>query len=331
MDMHLRTAIVAVAIFGGSIGPAPGQVTLDLIDEYPATSLPGEADTFFADAVSRRTRGLVKITPVLDSRSGLRSRNQLIAVTEGRFAIANSFGGALGEESPLFLLSSLPFTTPSVGHARTLYDAALPLYEKLFGDRQQKLLYVTPWPPSGIWSAAAISDASALDLVKIRTYDKTSTEVFARLVRNAYLVSFADLNARLESGEINAVLSSGDGGAGRQLWKYLKHFCDIRYAIPLSFTAISLQIWNRLDEIAHSAIENAARETTERQWAALTTRVAVNFAWMRANGVMIEERPAQDLMTALRVAAAPSVADWSVKAGPEARRVLKEYEARWAR
>jgi TRAP-type C4-dicarboxylate transport system substrate-binding protein len=328
MNVRLRRPIIAIAILAASVGSASAQATFDLIDEYPATSLSGEADTFFAEAVNRRTEGLVKINLVLGARSGLRSRDQLTAVSDGRFAIANSFGGALGEESPVFELSSLPFLTSSVSRARTLYEAARPLYENLFTDRQQKLLYVTPWPPSGIWSAIAISSVDALNSLRIRTYDTISTEVFAKLAREASQVSFADLNAKLEAGEVNAVLSSGDGGAGRQLWRYLRHFCDIQYAMPLSFAAISLQAWNRLDNGARTAIEQAARETTDRQWAALDTRVAVNFAWMRANGVIIEERPSPDLMMALREAALPSIASWSAKVGPEGRRVLNEFQGR---
>ena len=69
--------------------------------------------------------------------------------------MANTVGGTLGEEDPVFLLSSLPFVTPTMEDARALYEHAQPLYEQLFAERKQKLLYAVPWPPSGIWSADA--------------------------------------------------------------------------------------------------------------------------------------------------------------------------------
>jgi len=47
-------------------------------------------------------------------------------------------------------------------------------------------------------------------------------------------------------GEIDAVLSSGDGGAGRKLWDHLPHFSEINYAIPLSFTTVNLDKWKAL-------------------------------------------------------------------------------------
>jgi TRAP-type C4-dicarboxylate transport system substrate-binding protein len=320
--------LVAIAALLALARPAYAQVTLDLINEYPATAISGEADAFFADAVNRKGGGRIVIRPIADAKSGFRSRDQLKAVSEGKFAMANTVGGTLGEEDPVFLLSSLPFVTPSVADARALYDMAKPLYEQLFAERKQKLLYVVPWPPSGIWSAAPVSDIAALKALKIRTYDNTGTAVMAKVATSAAIVSFSELNGKLEKGEINAVLSSGDGGAGRQMWKYLKNFSDVGYALPLSFGSISLAAWTSLDDAGRAAIEDAARETSERQWSALAGRLAENFARMRQNGVVIDEKPPADVMAALHAAADATVADWLSRVGPEAQRVLKDYRAR---
>jgi len=326
--MTIARVLTAAAVAALLATSAAAQTTFDLINEYPATSLPGEADAFFADAVRRKTDGRVVIRPIPDAKSGLRSRDQLKAVSEGRFAMANSVGGTLGDESPVFLLSSLPFVTPSVDDARVLYEVARPLYEQVFAERKQKLLYIVPWPPSGIWSATPISSGAALKALKIRTYDNTGTEVLAKVTTAAALVSFSDLNAKLEAGEMNAVLSSGDGGAGRQLWKYLRYFSDVGYAAPLSFASISLQAWDSLEDAGRVALSDAARETTERQWAALAGRLAENFARMRANGVTIDEKPPAEVMSALRAAGQTSVTDWLARVGPEARAVFEQYRAK---
>jgi TRAP-type C4-dicarboxylate transport system substrate-binding protein len=323
----MKPAVILAALLALAPPAAAQTITLDLINEYPATAISGEADTFFADAVRRNSEGRIVIRPIPDAKSGLRSREQLKAVSEGRFALADSVGGTLGDESPVFLLSSLPFVTPSIKDAHDLYEAALPLYEQLFAERRQKLLYVVPWPPSGIWSAAPLDSVDALRRLKIRTYDSTGTDVLARIASLATIVSFSDLNPKLEAGEINAILSSGDGGAGRQMWRYLRYFADINYAVPLSFTAISLDVWTGLDDAGRAAILRAARATTERQWAALTTRLAENFARMRANGVTIDDKPPAEVMAALRAAADVSVADWQAKAGPAARAILDQYRA----
>lgn len=304
------------------------EVTWELINEYPATVLAGEADAFLAAAVARRTDGRIAIRPIPDGRSGLRTREQLGAVADGRFAMASSFAGALAEESPIFLLSSLPFVTQSAEDARALAEAALPLYEQLFERCSQKPLYVSPWPPTGLWSARAVDSVTALRALTVRTYDNASAEVFARAARAARAVSFSDLPPMLASGDVDAVLSSGDGDAGRRLQAHLKHFTAINYAVPLSFGTVSLEAWNRLNPHDQDAIAAAGRETTARQWAVLAGRVERNHATFRQNGVQVVERPAADVMAALLGAATQTLADWRRAAGNDAARILDAHARR---
>jgi TRAP-type C4-dicarboxylate transport system substrate-binding protein len=215
--------------------------------------------------------------------------------------------------------------SPTDEDAHKLFDIAQPLYAQLFAERKQKLLYVVPWPPSGIWSATPLTGADGLKSLKIRTYDKTSTEVLAKVAASATLVSFNDLNAKLEASEINAVLSSGDGGAGRQLWKYLRHFSAVGYATPLSFASISLQAWSGLDDAARTALEEAGRETSAHQWAALANRVETNYARMRDNSVTIDGHPPADVTAALRAAATGTVTHWFSQLTPDVQKILSAY------
>lgn len=306
-------------------GSAAAQTTWRLANEYPATSLPGEADIHFAGLVAQKTAGKLTIEPMADAKSGLKSREQLAAVAKGDYAMADTFVGALGDEDPLFLLSSLPFLAPTAADARRLYDAAKPAYEKLYAARGQKLLYVSPWPPSGIWSAAPVSDVEALRALKIRTYDSTGTEIFKHVGATAQTISFADLPARMESGQINAVLSSGDGGAARKLWDKLKNFSEIGYAIPLSLTAVNLEAYNRLDADTRAAVDAAAAETSEHQWQAMRGRVEQNYARMREQGMRIASPAAAPVIDMLRDAGTAALGDWQKRAGADGQKILEAY------
>src|ERR1700674_877723 len=127
-----------------------------LANEYPATSLPGEGDALFAKLVADRTQGKVSIVTMPDARLGYKSRDQLKAVAEGKIAMADSFGGGRGDEVPLFGPSTAPFVVASFAEARALYDAARPAYEAAFAKRNQKLLFSTPWPASGLWTKSPV-------------------------------------------------------------------------------------------------------------------------------------------------------------------------------
>jgi len=149
------------------------------------------------------------------------------------------------------------------------------------------------------------------------------TDVFARLGAIASVVSFADLAPKLASGEIDAVLSSGDGGAGRKLWEHLPRFTEINYAIPLSFTTVNLDSWKALDEGTRKAIERAGAETEARQWQALEGRLVQNYARMRDNGMTIDRELPPALRDRLREAGRLAVEEWGRKAGPEAKALLE--------
>ncbi|MBL8568083.1 MAG: TRAP transporter substrate-binding protein [Phreatobacter sp.] len=323
-----RRFIAFILAFACGCLPAFAQsVSLDLVNEYPATSIPGEADRFFAEQVAARLGGRVAVRPVAAAQSGLRSREQIDAVASGRVAMANTFGGAIGELDPVFAIASLPFLTPTVASAQRLYELAEARYVQAFASRNQKLLFVTPWPPSGLWTTRPVDSLAALRSLRLRTYDATGTTLFRRLAASAEIVSFADLEPRLAAGTIDAVLSSGDGGAGRRLWTRLPHFAAISYAIPLSFGTINLDVWNRLDAETRASLEAIGRETSARQWLAMTGRVEQNYATMRANGMTIATTVPPDVLAALQEAAIPAIDAWAAKAGEDDRAVLSRFRA----
>lgn len=291
-----------------------------LANEYPATALPAEGDAFFAGLVGERTAGRVSIKAGPEAGTGLRSRELLAAVADGRMAMANMFGGSLVDAESIFALTSLPFVVEGIADARRLYEAAQPAYEEAFERHHQKLLYATPWPPSGLWSRAPIGSMAGL---RVRTYDATGTAVFERLGARARSTSFTDLLERLAAGDIDAALSSGDGAAGRRLSETLPHFTAIAYAIPTSFTTVNLDRWNGLDPATRTTIEECAAATGVHQWDALEGRIERNYASLREQGVTIVTEVPSEVRARLRAAGRTAVEAWFARAGEEERKILE--------
>ena len=322
-----RIGLIGLSLtLGGAAARA--QVVWEMPTEYPATAIPGEGLTFFAGAVEKRLSGKLTIRPSFNAERGLKSGDMPDAVVQGKIAAADAFGGGLGNVHVAFALSSLPFLTASFEDARRLAEVGRPLYEKVLAEKGLRLLYVTPWPPSGIWSKGAITGASSLEGLTIRTYDATSMEVFNAAGAKASNLSFADVMPRLKDGSITAVLSSGDGGAGRKLWDFLPHFSAANYAFPLSFAFVSKAAFEALPEDQRKAVEEAARETEARQWAAMAGRLEQNQAQMRANGVTIAPALPTDALARLQKVAAPAVEQWASKVGPAGAEVLRRFQAR---
>ena len=153
---------------------ARAQTVWDMATEYPQSAMPGLGVTTFAKHVAESSAGKLQIRPSFDASGGIRSAGMLAAIAEGRVQAGDAFAGALEGEDAIFALPSLPFLVTSIADARRLADLARPFLAAALQNKGQRLLYLTPWPPSGIWSKSPLKMPSDLAGLSIRTYDKTS-------------------------------------------------------------------------------------------------------------------------------------------------------------
>lgn len=293
--------------------PLPAQ-TLRLINEYPSTSVTAAADLQFAASVKQSAGDTLVIDTLQEAGNPFKGNAQVNAVSEGKVEMATLFAGIVGASDPFFLLSSLPFTVSNFDQAKALAGCAQPAIEQHLDKLNLHLLYVTPWPPSGIWSATPLNDLAALQALRIRTYDENSRAVFEQAGAQSVNLPFSAVPPKLATGELNAVLSSGDGGAGNRLWDQLGNFSAVSYSIPLSYTVINLDAWRQLSPQQQALLAAAAKRTAEASWSQVKDRIASNYARMREHKMTLNLAPAPGIQDSLRNAARSQVAAWQKKA-----------------
>lgn len=302
-------AVIAAALL--QVNPAWSQsATLQLINEYPATSITASADLQFAATVNRLSNGDIAVATMQEAANPYKGKDQVSAVSSNKVAIGTLFAGILGGSDSFFLLSSLPFVVDDFEQAQTLFTCTRPELERHLAALNLRLLYATPWPPSGIWSAQALPDVAAVKALNIRTYDDNSRGVFQRVGANSVNLPFSAVGPKLVSGELNAVLSSGDGGAGNRLWDQLPNFTAISYAIPLSYTIINQDAWNKLTAAQQATLTQAAKSTSEASWANVNSRIQDNYARMREHNMQLNLQPAAALREVLRKAGQEQADSW---------------------
>jgi TRAP-type C4-dicarboxylate transport system substrate-binding protein len=200
--------------------PASAQsVAWKMANEYPATSIQGEADARFAREVAARTGGRVEITHQYDASSGFRSREMVDAIARGALVLGNTYMGALGGVDPIFLLPSLPFlaTTPEQGQA--LAAVARPAYERALAQRNQVLLFQSPWPAAGIWANKPVDTADALRGLRIRTADANGVVAFRAAGAVPVAVSFADALPSSRRASSTRCSPPATAGRARGSWR----------------------------------------------------------------------------------------------------------------
>lgn len=322
LPLPLSLLGVVAMLFSAAVGAQPA-TTLRITTEYPASSMPGLGVATFAERVAQKTGGKLVFATSFDAAAGFKSGDMVDAVQARKIDAADAFAGGVANKYPLFAVSSLPFLADSLPRAEALLKAARPAYERFLQAHGQKLLYTTPWPASGIWSKKPVGSLDALRALRIRTYDDISQSTMTAAGAQAVNISFADAMPRIAAGEVDAVLSSGDGGAGRKLWQYLPAFAEINYAMPISIATINLAAYEGLDPATKTAVDQAGAETEVAQWQRIRSRLDENYKTMRSNGVAIDTRVAPDVMRGLKAASAGAVKQWQDKVGADADEILK--------
>ena len=289
-----------------------------MVTEYPQSNISGTGLATFAKLVAAHTGGLVTASIAFDNEAKITSTEMPRAARDGRIAGGDAFGGALSAYDTVFGLSTLPFVAQSAEVARAVNARARPLYEAALQAQGLRLLYLTIWPATGLWSEQPLHGAGDLAHLALRTYDDSSTAVMRAAGAAAQFEPLNEAVAGLKAHRLNAFLTSGDGGAGRKLWDYLPNFTAINYAIPVSIAFVRSADFDALPEPLQREVMAAAAETEQSQFDLLANRTADNYARMRANGVSIIEPAPSSLIAALREAARGPIAAWKAQTSPQA-------------
>jgi TRAP-type C4-dicarboxylate transport system substrate-binding protein len=325
--MRPTGAILAGALALGLAAPAAAQTTWDMPNEYSATSIHAEGDKVFAARLEELTDGGIQIVHHFGGALGFKSADQLDAVGDGVIPIADTYVGPLGGIDAMFLLPSLPFLASSVEEARHLFEVAREDYETIFAENNQKLLWSSPWPPSGIWANKPVDSVDALEGLKIRTYDANGTVTLREAGAAPIQLSWADVVPQLSAGGIDAVLTSAEGGASSRFWEHLSHFTEVNYAMPLNMVHINLDVWEGLTDAEREAVLEAAKAAEDHVWEAVRTRVQENYADMRENGMTVVTDVPAAFLEHLSEAGQKAREQWLEKTGATGEEILAEYGA----
>lgn len=326
MMTKVTTVLAAASLVMSSYAAQAAEINWDMANEYNDTSIHAEGDKVFSAKLSELTGGAIEITHHFGGSIGFKSKDQLDAVGDGALPIANTYVGPLGGIDPMFLLPSLPFMAKTPVEARKLLEAARGEYEAVFAANNQKLLWASPWPPSGIWAKKPVDSLDALSNLKIRTYDANGTITLQEAGAAPIQLSWADVVPQLSTGGIDAVLTSAEGGTNAKFWEQLSHFTEVNYAMPLNMVHINLDTWNGLTADQQAAVLEAAKAAEDYVWAAVEKRVAGNYAEMKANGLTVVTGVDSGYLDALNNAGQKATAEWLEKTGAKGQAILDKFK-----
>lgn len=330
MSISRRISIVTCAAIAGltfSVDAKAADVKLDLANEYSATSLVGQADTYFVEAIKKHSNGKIVVTPHFGGALGFKSKDHFDAVGDGAVPIAGTYTGVFSGIDPVFALSAMPFQAPSLDNAIAMFEVAKPYYEKAFAKYNQKLLYASPYTPTGIWASKAVKTADDLRDLKIRTYDAAGLETLKAIGAAPIQLSWADVVPQLSTGGIDAVLTSDESGISGKFWEHLTHFNAVPYSIAINMTHMNLDAYNALSAEHRAALDAAVADTQVENWRRVAARVERNAGVLKENKITVVKAPAP-LVKQLQAAAQTVLDGWLQKMGNDGEAIISSYRAR---
>lgn len=311
-------------VFGSAIAQKPIQMDLNAV--YGPTSFHTQGAMEFAELVDKYSDGSVKIKVHPGGALGFKGQELLNVVKNGMVPMSDILMGVVAGSSHIFGLSSLPMLVSNYADAARLYEESKPLYEKAALKWNQKMLYAAPWPPSGLVTKNPINTTKDLEGLKIRTYDKNGAAFLKALGASPLSLPWGEVYTSLQTGVIEAVLTSAESAKNGKFWEVLNNFKSINYAFPLNMVTINMDYWNALSKDQKAAVMKAASETEVSQWKNSENRTLTALEVIKENGMSLSEQPEDDLKKAMDEAAEKIVDEYLKKAKKDTKAVLNQFK-----
>jgi TRAP-type transport system periplasmic protein len=318
--MKKALAAIAAALCTGSVS---AQAKWDLPTGYAASSYQTQNVQQFADEVDRATGGKLKIT--LHANGSLFKANEIKRAVQTGQAQAGEFilSGA-ANENPLFGVDSVPFLATSYTDARRLWTASKPAIEKLLASQGMRILFVSPWPPQGLYSIKPVNSAADLRGTKMRAYNPATSRIAQLLKAQPTTIQLAELSQALATGTVENFLTSSASGVENKLFEQTKYFYDVNAWLPKNVVVANQKSFDALDKAAQEAVIKAGVAAEARGWRVSEEKDSEYVKELATKGMKVGNAP-DALRKELMDIGQTMTAEWLKTAGDEGKAIVEAY------
>ena len=306
--------------------PALAATTWDLPLAWPDGNFHVENAKRFAAEVNKATGGEVTINIHPGGSLGFKGPEMLTAVRDGLVPIGDVLLMQQVGEAPIMGLEAQPYLVGGFDDLEILHKHYLPALAEVAKDFNQKILYIVPWPRQYVYTKVPVSGVDDLKGIKIRTYNKSTTEMFNRVGMTSVQLPWGEVVPSLAAGTIDAVTTSASSGVDGKFWEFLKYMYPTSHVWSSNIVTVNLDAWNELTPEQQATIEELAKKMEPEFWAVSEGEHAKRMAQLKENGMTVE--PASPAMLEKMQAATADMADdFAERVGPEAADAIAKFKS----
>ena len=327
--MRRRTLLTASAAALSTPALAQSPTRWDVAIPWGPTEFHTVNATRFAAEVRTATSNAVQMTIHAGGALGVRTNETVRALGDGVVPMAEFAGFLNVGDVPLLGIESIPFLVANTTELRALHALARPAWERELERRGVQVLYMVPWPQQNFFVKRPVATAADLRGIRMRTNDRTTTEMATRLGMVPNQLASTDIVAALASNRIDGVMTSATTALAQRYQDFLRHAYTTNHLWVTNAMGVNLDAWRRLPAPTRTTIQDIARLLEPGFWRVAEAEHEARSADLRAAGMSVEDAsPA--LIAAMREATA-GMAEEFTRAVPTAAPIIRDYRARVGR
>ena len=299
--------------------------TWDLPLAWPDGNFHVENAKDFAAEVNKATDGEVTINIHPGGSLGFKGPEMLTAVRDGLVPIGDTLLIQQVGEAPLLGLEAQPYLVSGFDDLRALHKHFVPALQDVLGQFNQKLLYIVPWPRQYVYTKVPIESVDDLKGIKIRTYNKSTTDMFNRIGMTSVQLPWGEVVPSLAAGTIDAVTTSASSGVDGKFWEFLKYMYPTSHVWSSNIVSVNLDAWNSLSAEHQQAIEELAAKKQEEYWQVSADEDTSKAKMLTDNGVEMGE-VTEAMLTDMQKLTEPMLGEFIDAVGDKAAMVIDGYK-----
>ncbi|MEM6546572.1 MAG: TRAP transporter substrate-binding protein [Pseudomonadota bacterium] len=321
-ETTIKTALGTVTALALSATAASAETWI-MASGYPDSNFHTQNIKMFIDDVAAAT----------DLQIDLQSNDTLIkldaiktAVQRGQVPIGEIRLGVYGNEDPMNILAGLPFVASTYAEAWLLKDLQKEYFDTTFGEDGLKILYYSPWPGQGFYTATPVTSLADFDGKKLRIYSTATQKMGEMLGFQATILPFAEIPQAFSTGLIEALFTSPQTGIDIQAWDNTSNFTYAGAIFSKNAVVVNKAMFEALAPEAQAAILTAAEQAELRAWEMSAATTEAQIKTLEENGMVAANAPAEVIGKMVEIGGT-MMEDWRKEASTEAVAVLDRYLA----
>ncbi|MBR0655394.1 TRAP transporter substrate-binding protein [Plastoroseomonas arctica] len=322
-----RRSLLAAALAAPFLAPrgAAAQARWQMATPYPDGNFHTRNIRAFLDEVQAGSGGRFAVQ--LHSNAALLPMPQIKrGVQTGQVQLGEILLTAYANEDPFFDADAIPQLVVTQAQAKKLSDLQKPYIEARLQRQGMQLLYMVPWPRSGLYTQTPVATLEQLRGSRFRTFSPTTNRFATLIGANPTLVQSAELAQAFATGIVQAQITSAATGVDTSAWDYARVFSPLGFTMTKNAVFVSRRDFMALPEDLRALMMAAAARAETRGYEMQKEAQDGTERTLAERGMTIVE-PSPEMLAGLLRISATMTDEWIARAGDDGRRLIDAYRA----